>query len=41
MTNDLKKALAAVDLFVIDATSDGRVCIEMKILNAADVMKAA
>lgn len=39
MTNDLKKAFSAVVLFVMDSTADGRVCIEMKILNAADVAK--
>lgn len=31
----LKRVFSTVDLFVIDATRDGKVCIEMKILNAA------
>lgn len=35
---DLKSIFQTVDLFVIDAMKDGRIYIEMKILNAAEVM---
>lgn len=35
---DLKSVFRIVDLFVIDAVDDGQVCIEMKILNAANII---
>ena len=36
---DLKSVFQLVDLFVIDAVEDGEVHIEMKILNAATIIK--
>lgn len=36
---DLKHVFEMVDLFVIDALKDGRVSIEMKILNAAEIIR--
>lgn len=33
-TDNLKALLAIPDLFVIDALSDGKICIEMKLQNA-------
>ena len=36
---DLKTAFLIVDLFVIDALTDGKVCIEMKVLNAAEILR--
>lgn len=36
---DLKQVFEMVDLFVIDALKDGRVSIEMKILNAAEIIR--
>ena len=36
---DLKRVFQTVDLFVIDALSDGKVSIEMKILNAAEIIR--
>lgn len=36
---NLKRAFELADLFVIDATDDGKVCIEMKILNAAESIR--
>lgn len=36
MVCNLKRIFELVDLFVIDAVDDGAVCIEMKILNAAN-----
>lgn len=38
-TCDLALVFQTVDLFAIDAMIDGKVCIEMKILNAADIIK--
>ncbi len=38
---NLKRTFELVDLFVIDAADDGTVCIEMKILNAAEVIRRA
>lgn len=35
---DLKQVFQIVDLFVIDAVNGGQVCIEMKILNAANII---
>lgn len=35
---NLKRAFDLVDLFVIDAADDGKVCIEMKIFNAAETI---
>jgi len=32
---DLAKVFRIVDVYVIDALKDGRICIEMKLLNAA------
>lgn len=37
-TCDLKRVFQTVDLFVIDALADGKVSIEMKILNAAEII---
>lgn len=37
--NKLKDAFNIVDLFVIDALKDGQVCIEMKIINAAEIIR--
>lgn len=39
MVCNLKKALELVDLFVIDAADDDMVCIEMKIWNAAKLIR--
>lgn len=36
---DLKRVFLTVDLFVIDALNDGKVSIEMKILNAAEIIR--
>ena len=36
---DLKQVFQIVDLFVIDALNDGQVSIEMKILNAAEIIR--
>jgi len=36
---ELKKVFSIVDLFVIDALSNGQVCIEMKVLNAAEILR--
>ena len=36
---ELKQVFQTVDLFVIDAMNDGKVCIEMKIINAAEIMR--
>lgn len=36
---DLKTVFSIVDLFVIDSLSDGQVCIEMKVLNAAEILR--
>jgi len=36
---DLKAVFSIVDLFVIDSLSDGKVCIEMKVLNAAEILR--
>lgn len=36
---DLKRVFQTVDLFVIDALNDGKVSIEMKILNAAEIIR--
>lgn len=36
---NLKTVFSAVDLFVIDALSNGKVCIEMKVLNAAEIIR--
>lgn len=36
---DLKAVFSIVDLFVIDALSNGKVCIEMKVLNAAEILR--
>ena len=36
---DLKRIFQTVDLFVIDALIDGKVSIEMKILNAAEIIR--
>lgn len=36
---DLKSVFRLVDLFVIDAVEDGEVHIEMKILNAAKIIR--
>lgn len=36
---DLKSVFRIVDLFVIDARNDGEVYIEMKILNAAKIIR--
>ncbi len=38
-TCDLKSVFKIVDLFVIDSLNDGKVCIEMKILNAAKIIR--
>lgn len=35
--SDLKSVFSVVDLFVIDALTDGKVCIEMKVINAAEI----
>ena len=37
--NKLKDAFNIVDLFVIDALKDGQVCIKMKIINAAEIIR--
>ena len=36
---DLKRVFQTVDLFVIDASNDGKVSIEMKILHAAEIIR--
>ena len=36
---DLKRIFQTVDLFVVDALKDGRVSIEMKIINAAEIVR--
>ncbi len=36
---DLKTVFSIVDLFVIDSLSNGKVCIEMKVLNAAEILR--
>ena len=36
---DLKRVFETVDLFVIEALDDGQVSIEMKILNAAEIIR--
>lgn len=36
---NLKDVFKIVDLFVIDALSDGQVCIEMKIIHAAEIIR--
>ena len=38
---NLKDMFQIVDLLVIDALSDGKVCIEMKIINAAKILRRA
>ena len=38
-TADLKRIFQTVDLFVIDTLRDGKVSIEMKILNAAEIIR--
>lgn len=38
-TCELKRIFQTVDLFVIDALNDGRVSIEMKLLNAAEIIR--
>ncbi len=37
--SDLKQVFQTVDLFVIDALNDGKVSIEMKIVNAAEIIR--
>lgn len=39
MVCNLKRVFELVDLFVIDATDDGSVCIEMKIWHAAKLIR--
>lgn len=39
MTIELATLFAAVDVAVIDALSDGKICIEMRILNACTIVK--
>lgn len=39
MVCNLKRVFELADLFVIDAVDDGTVCIEMKIRNAAEVIR--
>ncbi|MGN0660775.1 MAG: hypothetical protein ACI4JX_03560 [Oscillospiraceae bacterium] len=36
-TDGIKQALCDADLFVIDAEKDGKICIEIRILNAANI----
>ncbi len=39
MVCNLKRAFELVDLFVIDSIDDGKVCVQMKILNAAEMIR--
>lgn len=41
LTCNIKQVLLISDVFVIDSLNDGKVCIEMKLLNAAEIIKGA